>query len=304
MHWFRRLHGTLADPIWRRVAYVSGQPIERGMIVAQFLEEAASRHPVRDGRFDADAWEISDVIGCKPEIVEQVLDALAHPKVALVVTRDDGVQVLARWASEQRVTDRDPTAAERKRRQRSRQADARAQEQARRAAEPELFDSVTVTRDGADVTLPVTVTPAVSRGTGGDVTRDRAGRDSRDITPIGVRGGAAAVGSPGGSTLKAHLMGELLDWLAQASGRTQQGLRPLMGRWLRDFGEAPTHAAVMAACSAGPAEPVGFIESILRQGDTHAARNQRAADAEAIRLGISAAMANAHPAMAAGRPGA
>lgn len=75
-------------------------------------------------------------------------------------------------------------------------------------------------------------------------------------------------GKPSGAKapldLKSVLFGECIVWLAKGNGKDPDKYRPLVGRWLRDFGEQAVYGAFRSAQKESPVEPVGYIERILK----------------------------------------
>ena len=73
-------------------------------------------------------------------------------------------------------------------------------------------------------------------------------------------------GSDASIDVKAIVFGQCLSWVAEKSGKAPSGLRPLFGRWCRDFGDAAVVDAVAAAQREGPVEPVAWISGKLAAG--------------------------------------
>lgn len=63
--------------------------------------------------------------------------------------------------------------------------------------------------------------------------------------------------------LKAEIFGQCLQWLAKQSGKDPQKLRPLVGRWIRDHGEAGVLQAFIRAQREGPVEPIAWMTGSL-----------------------------------------
>lgn len=64
--------------------------------------------------------------------------------------------------------------------------------------------------------------------------------------------------------LKSVLFGECLNYLASQNGKDPGKYRPLVGRWLRDFGEQAVYAAFRSAQQSSAVEPVAYIERVLK----------------------------------------
>lgn len=80
-------------------------------------------------------------------------------------------------------------------------------------------------------------------------------------------------------SLKAKLFGGCLDWLAESSGKSQQSLRPLIGRWIAAHGEGAALGAIVAAQREDAVAPISFIEAVLKSGGRHGRKSQSDPDA-------------------------
>jgi hypothetical protein len=114
-------------------------------------------------------------------------------------------------------------------------------------------------------------------------TRNTERNTERNTSPSGddpspsPRGPGRSAAGPdscgiGDSDLKSLVFGNALAWLAHASNRKLENLRPLLGRWCRDFGNAFALDAIAAAQTEKPVDPIGWIEQRLK---TDPRRNQR-----------------------------
>lgn len=73
-------------------------------------------------------------------------------------------------------------------------------------------------------------------------------------------------GSAPNVDFKAMAFGPCLSWVAAKSGKSPDSLRPLIGRWCRDYGEGEVLSAIAAAQREAPVEPVGWITARLAAG--------------------------------------
>lgn len=64
--------------------------------------------------------------------------------------------------------------------------------------------------------------------------------------------------------LKQQIFGECLDWLAEKSRKRPDGLRSLIGRWIKQHGEAGVLAVFIEAQRERPISPVDWIEKALQ----------------------------------------
>lgn len=64
---------------------------------------------------------------------------------------------------------------------------------------------------------------------------------------------------------KKVIFDEGLRWISTQAGRTPTTMRSLMGKWVRDYGEAAVAGAIMAAQKASAVDPISFIEKVLRE---------------------------------------
>ncbi len=62
-----------------------------------------------------------------------------------------------------------------------------------------------------------------------------------------------------------------LSWLASRTGKQAKTLRPLIGKWCKDWGDGKTLAAILKAQTESAVEPVAFIEGVLKNGGKHEA---------------------------------
>ena len=83
---------------------------------------------------------------------------------------------------------------------------------------------------------------------------------------VGSKKNSEPNGSDASIDVKAIVFGQCLSWVAEKSGKAPSGLRPLFGRWCRDFGDAAVVDAVAAAQREGPVEPVAWISGKLAAG--------------------------------------
>lgn len=65
------------------------------------------------------------------------------------------------------------------------------------------------------------------------------------------------------ASLKDRIWGPALDWLAKQSGKRQDRLRPVVGKWCRDHGEGRTLEALEQASRNAPLDPIPYVERIL-----------------------------------------
>ena len=91
--------------------------------------------------------------------------------------------------------------------------------------------------------------------------------------------------------LKTELFGPCLAWLASQSGKPEGQLRPLIGKWLRDWGDGAVLEAFVAAQRESPVEPVGWITRALEaRSGTGTGKRRRPTAGETARAGIAAAL--------------
>lgn len=64
--------------------------------------------------------------------------------------------------------------------------------------------------------------------------------------------------------LKSQIFGPCLRWLSEHTDKPPDKLRPLVGRWCRDFGDGAVIEAVGHAARDGPVDPIAWIEARLR----------------------------------------
>lgn len=109
---------------------------------------------------------------------------------------------------------------------------------------------------------------------------------------------------PASGGLKAQLFGSCLDWLATASGRSPQNLRPVIGRWIAAHGEGAALGAIVTAQREQAVSPVDFIEAVLKAGVRHGRKAH--SDHNALINGLAGAfgdLLDTGPARAGGRCG-
>jgi hypothetical protein len=71
----------------------------------------------------------------------------------------------------------------------------------------------------------------------------------------------------GGASLKAQVFGPQRLWLVQASGRGDDAVRRLLGRWCGAHGDGVTLDAILEAVRMAPTDPIPYIEATLKRGD-------------------------------------
>lgn len=67
-----------------------------------------------------------------------------------------------------------------------------------------------------------------------------------------------------GASLKGKVWKPCLDFLVQASGKPENLLRGLVGKWVSDFGDERTLASIVEAQRNSPLEPIAYVEKVLR----------------------------------------
>jgi len=103
--------------------------------------------------------------------------------------------------------------------------------------------------------------------------------------------------------LKAQVFGPCLAWLARATTRTPNSLRPHVGRWCKDYGEALVIECIAAAQRESPVDPVGWLTKSLkaRKNGTGSRSTINRADSSSPdaaaerRAGLAAGMLQAFP---------
>lgn len=104
-------------------------------------------------------------------------------------------------------------------------------------------------------------------------------------TPDGVSSTPSACAP---SDLKSRIFGECLDWLSGQTDKPKAKLRPLVGRWCRDYGDGRVLEIMVYAARDGPVEPIGWIQAKLGgsngtgHGEDHSRGSPGAARAAAI----------------------
>ena len=66
--------------------------------------------------------------------------------------------------------------------------------------------------------------------------------------------------------LQALLFGKALHYLVQHSGHSERAVRGMIGRWIKDHGEAGTLMAISAAQRNGAIEDVAYTNGALNNG--------------------------------------
>lgn len=64
---------------------------------------------------------------------------------------------------------------------------------------------------------------------------------------------------------KKVIFDEGLRWICAQGDRTPPSTRALIGKWIRDYGEAAVSGAIIAAQKASAVNPVAFIEKVLKE---------------------------------------
>jgi len=123
----------------------------------------------------------------------------------------------------------------------------------------------------------VTVTPSET-DTESDTEQSREER-AADAPPSGKpeQGHLLPLPAKQSSDLKEQIFGPCLEWLAQHARplKPADKHRPLVGRWLKEWGDAAVLDAFLRARKESPLEPVAWIEGALRAGDR---KNGKAAE--------------------------
>ncbi len=121
------------------------------------------------------------------------------------------------------------------------------------------------------------------------------------LTAYAVKGGDAAASAP--VNLKTQVFGPCLTWLAQATARTPKALRPHVGRWCKDYGDALVIECILAAQREAPVDPIGWITAALQTRKAPNAKRPSVNRADASspdataerRAGLAAGMLKAFP---------
>jgi len=64
--------------------------------------------------------------------------------------------------------------------------------------------------------------------------------------------------------LRKSIFDDGLKWLASTTGRAEQPLRPMIGKWCRDHGDEAVLTTIRAAMRSPPVDPISWIERSLR----------------------------------------
>lgn len=75
--------------------------------------------------------------------------------------------------------------------------------------------------------------------------------------------------------LKKIIFDSGMDWLCKQTGKPKEKLRPLIGKWISQGGEARVSAAFMDAQRCSAIEPVAYIEKILAKHKTEETTEDR-----------------------------
>lgn len=166
----------------------------------------------------------------------------------------DTLQPLA-WAKRQARSDGDPTAAERKRRQRERQAAGR-----------QAADTENEPKSHGNVTRDESVTGRVTSQAGhGNVTplevEEEGDKDS--VSPIGDTGGEPPTKDPGAMS-KEELWAASKSML-EAAGMPIKQCGSFVGALVSRYGEEPAKEALRAALLARPADPAGYLTAACQR---------------------------------------
>lgn len=78
---------------------------------------------------------------------------------------------------------------------------------------------------------------------------------------------------------KRLVFNEGLRYLSGATNKRQDRLRPLLGKWCKEYGDAPTATAIMEAQKFQAVDPISFIENFLKE-KKHEAVKRSLADAK------------------------
>jgi hypothetical protein len=88
--------------------------------------------------------------------------------------------------------------------------------------------------------------------------RGRSSYSKAEAETVPVGAPPAPQGDP--VDLKSQVFGPCLDWLAEQASKPKDRLRPLVGKWCRDHGDAAVIAAMTRAAKEAPVDPVAWIE--------------------------------------------
>jgi hypothetical protein len=108
--------------------------------------------------------------------------------------------------------------------------------------------------------------------------------------------------------LKSQLFGSCLAWLAKRLEKPPSGLRSVIGKWIKDYGEGAVLEAFTAAQKDEAVEPVGYITKALQaRANVKRGRDytqvQRDADSDLILRTVGLGVAAAHRGAMAADPG-
>lgn len=94
----------------------------------------------------------------------------------------------------------------------------------------------------------------------------------RETVPVGRHS------TPADTDLKTTVFGPAREWLEANTGKTEQQIRPLIGRWCRDHGEAAVLMAVDSAKRNSAVDPIAWVQKELRHERTGTAPKGRTND--------------------------
>lgn len=257
IEWWRSWHGAPLDPKWGVIARVAGVPRIHVVGLAWALLDVASKAPTRGDVSGADPEELAVALDIDPDQVRAVLAAMRAPNPSTGKPRfvgDDGR--ITEWERYQPPRDvpqgaapKDPTAADRKRRQRDRDRDT------------------TVT--GRDMDRDTTVTGRDTTVTGRDVAPPAPPEDSRSSEPPLT---PPAGGADDGAVDRVRTLVWRKSGLSDAAIQTKlasadsNGLRQVV-RWLRlGLTEVRIVAAINRAFSEatdGIRRPWPYLDAVM-----------------------------------------
>lgn len=243
MQWFKVYHGTWTDPKLAGIALACG--VSRSVVIACWVAVLDNASQSQDrGAVSLSPDDLAAALGEPKEITEMVLSEFERRGLV----------------KKHRVTNWDKhqapmSGAERMRKTR----------QKRKASMP-LQAGVT----------PVAVTPrhtashnatsrhtalqGVTEGDDGDgLDKSREESDS-DPTPTESDSGSAS------GDLRSMIFGPCVTWLIRQSERKPGGVRSMVGRWLKEYGDARVFDTIMMAKTADVVEPIAYIERALSKG--------------------------------------
>jgi hypothetical protein len=126
---------------------------------------------------------------------------------------------------------------------------------------PEPNETNILTREPRDDDASVTRDP---RGESGREGKGREGKDIPTTSGADAPPADAASDPAGDGDLKRVVFNQGLDYLAKATSRKRDSFRPIVGKWVKDHGEAVVIDAIAASQREGAIEPIAFIEKALR----------------------------------------